>query len=241
LSTFPSNPPSTLPPSPSTIQIAAWSDCKLGTDVCVSGFQCCIASADRATSKSTCRQSGLPANNPNGCSNTVPLNVPTVSTPGNNFQGVNVGIGSWFKAIDLPNSNGNSWCNFPYTDASNGFAVALNVITENTNVTSGPNWEKYGKLWCGLEAQVTNPDTQITKTMFIIDGIFFMKFLMSLSIAFDPRFVLTPQSIDIMKTRWQDLTGYEPKSGSQVIYNTQWYLTGGKSVQYTFGGPGDKW
>ena len=175
LSTSPSNPPSTLPPSLSTIQIAAWSDCKLGTDVCVSGFQCCIASADRATGKSTCRQSGLPANNPNGCASTVPLDVPTVSTPGNNFQGVNVGIGSWFKAIDLPNSNGNSWCNFPYTDASNGFAVALNVITENTNVTSGPNWEKYGKLWCGLEAQVTNPDTQITKTMFIIDGIFLMK------------------------------------------------------------------
>ena len=144
------------------------------------------------------------------------------------FQGVNVGIGSWFKAVDLPNSNGRSWCNYPYTDFSNGFAVSLNLITENTNATYFTNateWERYGKQWCGLEAQVTNPDTQITKTMYIID-------------AFDPKFVLSPNSIDIMVEEWKLLTKV-PNTAGAVIYNVQWYLTGGQSTKYSFGGPGD--
>ena len=66
--------------SSSNTLVPAWSDCKLGVDTCVSGFQCCVAVADRSTNKATCRQSGLVVNDPNGCSNEPNPPAPSVTT-----------------------------------------------------------------------------------------------------------------------------------------------------------------
>lgn len=58
-------------------------------------------------------------------------------------------------------------------------------------------------------------------------------------VAFDPKFVLTPTSIDIMKAQWEELAGIPAVDNNNVIYNIEWYLTGKKSAQYTFAGPGN--
>ena len=177
-------PPSTITttstapqPTGQKLIISAWNDCRAGVDTCAQGYQCCVAPSDKTSGKTTCRLSGLADNNPSGCTAESQTSPPIYVPPGGLFAGVNVGIGSWFKAIDPPNSNGNSWCNFTYNDNSLGFAVDLNQITEGrrsqssaTNASATEEWAYYGRQWCGLEAVVKDPVTGKSKTLYIIDG-----------------------------------------------------------------------
>lgn len=130
-----------------------------------------------------------------------PANPQTPSTPSTNlprgFRGKNKGLGSYFQAKKNSDAtNGRSWCGFPYQDYSNGFAPDLSVMTSGTNaVYGGRNYESSGREYCGLEAKVTNLDNGVSKIMYIID-------------AFDPKWVRTPGSIDIMSGKDNNATLY---------------------------------
>jgi hypothetical protein len=81
-------------------------------------------------------------------------------------------------------------------------------MTEGTNVVLGDEWKRYGNIWCGLEAVVTDPITKISKTMYVLD-------------AFAPVFVRSDSSIDIMVDKWEELSGAKAAPGL-VIYDVQW-------------------
>jgi hypothetical protein len=156
-------------------------------------------------------------------------NQPIKNLP-SGFRGVNKGIGSWFRANHGHDAtNGNSWCGYPYTDATNGFAPDLSVMTKGTNaVYPNPMWEPSAREYCGLEAKVTNPATGKTLIMYITDG-------------FDPKWVKTPGSIDIMIDKFQELTGGGPLDKNRVIQGVTWELTGNRNPKYAFKGPGDRY
>ena len=138
------------------------------------------------------------------------------------FRGKQAGIGSWFRGNHgNDNTNGNSWCGYPYHDNSNVFAPDISIMTDWTNVVSGPAYERAAKAYCGLEALVTNPETGKSKIMYIGD-------------AFDHRYVLNPGAIDIMKGPYEYLTGAPAVDKMKVIRNVQWVLTGQRSQQYCF-------
>jgi hypothetical protein len=151
---------------------------------------------------------------------------------GGNVQGefgkVEDGIGSWFRANHgHDDTNGNSWCGYPYKDYTNGFAPSLSRMTEGTNAKWGHgDWEKYGKKYCGREAIVTNMETGAKKLMYIVD-------------AFDDRWVKTPGSIDIMVKSFQELTGDYSGNKNNVV-KIKWELTGNINEKYAFNGPGDQ-
>lgn len=69
------------------------------------------------------------------------------------FQGLQTGIGSWFRANNVIDStNGHSWCGYPYTDSSPLFAPDLLLMSNGTNsVWPDPGWYTAGKQYCGLE------------------------------------------------------------------------------------------
>jgi hypothetical protein len=168
-----------------------------------------------------------------------PVTVTTTDTPQKNqtfideyapFTGVNIGIGSFFSAdLASDSTNGNSWCGFPYKDHTNGFSPSLKRMTEGTGAVYGhPNWEKYIKKWCGLEALVFNPETGKSMLMFIID-------------AFDDKWVRSPGSIDIMKDSYLYLTDSAPLNKQKVIHDVKWELTGNRNNQYSGKGQGDGW
>ena len=81
-------------------------------------------------------------------------------------------------------------------------------------------------MYCGLEATVRDPSTNITKTMYIID-------------AFDPQWVKFVGSIDIMKDAWSELHRMPATDKNIVIRNVEWQLTGRKSLQYCHKCQGD--
>jgi hypothetical protein len=50
------------------------------------------------------------------------------------FQGLQTGIGSWFRANNVIDStNGHSWCGFPYQDSSPLFAPDLTLMGNGSN------------------------------------------------------------------------------------------------------------
>lgn len=152
---------------------------------------------------------------------------PNTYLPGG-FRGQNVGIGSWFRAKHANDyTNGNSWCGYPYSDKTPGFAPDIMVMTKGTNaVWPSPNWKPSVAEYCGLEARVYNPDTGVSMLLYITD-------------AFDHKWVKTPGSIDIMVEAFQKLTNYNPLDKNRVIKNVQWEFTGRRNPKYSIGGPGD--
>jgi hypothetical protein len=47
----------------------------------------------------------------------------------NPISGKHTGIGSWFRAnFGGDETNGNSWCGYPYQDHTNGFAIVSACI-----------------------------------------------------------------------------------------------------------------
>jgi hypothetical protein len=145
------------------------------------------------------------------------------------FKGKNKGIGSFFSSSKSSDAtNGRSWCGFPYKDYTNGFAPDLSVMTDGTNAvwTGGMNnYAESAKKYCGLEARVTNLDNGAVKVMYIVD-------------AFDPRWVKSPGSIDIMTKSWEGLAG-RPANDKNVVLNVEWELTGNRNPRYVFDGNGD--
>ncbi|KAJ3125176.1 hypothetical protein HK098_000550 [Nowakowskiella sp. JEL0407] len=222
--------------------VANWETCQTG-DRCNAGYVCCAASGDGT--KKTCRAGGSGCNLSTGGSNS---NVATSSsfysgfsgkvpqTTGNSdtfavtlpggFNGLNKGIGSWFRSVG-DSTNGKSWCGYPYKDYTNGFAPDIGVITDWTYAVWGnPNWSVYGKRYCGLEAVVYNPNNGRALTMYITDG-------------FDSKWVRTPGSIDIHKQKWDYLFGRESWNKNDVIQGVEWKFTGRRSQKYSFQGSGD--
>ncbi|KAI9014957.1 hypothetical protein BC832DRAFT_546906 [Gaertneriomyces semiglobifer] len=159
----------------------------------------------------------------------VGTGISTVSPMPNGFKGLQSGIGSWFRANSGADStNGKSWCGYPYNDNSNGFAPDIMVMTDNTNAiwaTDPAKWASSAKQWCGLEAEVVNPENGKKVLMYIID-------------AFDHQWVKTPGSIDVMKGPWEKLTGRKAANKNDVIKGLQWKLTGKRNARYAFKGPG---
>jgi hypothetical protein len=94
-------------------------------------------------------------------------------------------------------------------------------MTNGTNVKDGDDWKRYGRIWCGLEAVVTDPNTKISKTMYVLD-------------AFAPEFVRSDSSIDIMVDSWEEISRSKAAPGL-VIYGVEWYFTGARSAEYAFG------
>ncbi|KAJ3012643.1 hypothetical protein HKX48_006178 [Thoreauomyces humboldtii] len=146
------------------------------------------------------------------------------------FVGSQSGIGSWFRASSGQDStNGNSWCGYPYTDDTPGFApdVWRMAGTGNDPMYGNPNWAPIATKYCGLEAEVTDPSTGITKILYIVD-------------AFDHQYVRSPGSIDIMTKAWESLTSQDANDKDIVIKGVQWKLTGKRNPKYAFKGPGDR-
>lgn len=139
------------------------------------------------------------------------------------FQGPQSGIGSWFRSNNPADStNGHSWCGYPYTDDTPGFAPDILQMTDNNQIS----YEEAAGNYCGLEATVTNPDNGETMTLYIID-------------AFDHQWVLSPGSIDIMTNTFNQLVCQTVTDKNTVIHNVQWQLTGNKNDKYKFYGVGD--
>ncbi|KAI8821480.1 uncharacterized protein EV422DRAFT_44251 [Fimicolochytrium jonesii] len=146
----------------------------------------------------------------------------------------NTGIGSWFRANHgNDDTNGKSWCGYPYNDWTPGFAPDISQMTEWTNAkykwnNPGQNkkWVQYATAYCGLEAEVTNPQNGKKMKLFITD-------------AFDHAWVRSPGSIDIHVKRWEQLTNNYSRDKNKVIKGVTWTLTGRRSGRYKFQGTGN--
>lgn len=138
------------------------------------------------------------------------------------FTGTNSGIGSWYRANSTADStNGRSWCEFDYTNASPVFAPSVGTMRANFD---GDN-DAAATAYCGLEAKVTAPDGT-SKIMVIGDG-------------FDDKWVLSPGSIDIMHNSFTTLYGEYTSNKDKVIKGVEWTLTGNRNEKYAFRGQGD--
>jgi phage-related tail protein len=102
-------------------------------------------------------------------------------------------------------------------------------MTEGTNAKwPHPDWKKYGDIYCGLEAKVTNPENGRTEIMYVTD-------------AFDDKWVRSPASIDIMIGSFEKLKGIgKIYDKNNVIRDVQWEFTGNRNEKYRFQGPGDQ-
>ncbi|KAJ3125174.1 hypothetical protein HK098_000548 [Nowakowskiella sp. JEL0407] len=212
-----------------------WKTCHDG-DLCNPNFVCCVGVLDVDSGKKTCR----PING--DCSKDGNAQPSPVISPSPNsdssmpseFRGENVGIGSWFQANTKDSdTNGNSWCGYPYQDYTLGFSPDISRMTggknyvwsaENKEVADG--WMRSATEYCGLEAIVTNPSNGISRTLYIVD-------------AFDHKWVRSPGSIDIMYEEFQKLFGRPTSDHNDVIKDIKWTLTGKRSSKYSFKGPGD--
>ncbi|KAI8819170.1 uncharacterized protein EV422DRAFT_621291 [Fimicolochytrium jonesii] len=150
-----------------------------------------------------------------------------VRAPPGAFQGPQSGIGSWFRANSKSDSTtGKSWCGYKYSDSTPGFAPDISQMTEWTNaVYPNAKWSKYASMYCGREAQVTDPQTGKTSLLFITD-------------AFDHQWVRSPGSIDIHLNAWRKLKNSQTNDKNTVIKPVNWHLTGRISAQYAFKGKG---
>ncbi len=144
------------------------------------------------------------------------------------FQGLQSGIGSWFRANNpIDSTNGNSWCGYPYKDSTPGFAPDLLLMSNGTNaVWPDQGWYTAGRQYCGLEAKVYNPHTEQTVLLYVVD-------------AFDHKWVKSPGSIDIMINSYAVLFGNYPVDKNLVIKDLQWQFTGNWNPRYKFLGAGD--
>ena len=146
------------------------------------------------------------------------------------FQGLQNGLGSWFRANNVNDStNGHSWCGYPYQDSSPVFAPDILLMGNGSSpVYPNPNWAITAKQYCGLEAKVYNPVTGQTILMYLGD-------------AFDHKWVHSPGSIDIMINSYSVLYGSYAVNKDLVIMDVQWEFTGNYNPRYKFGGVGDPW
>lgn len=141
----------------------------------------------------------------------------------NAFLGDNTGaIASWFHTdASSDSTNGRSWCEFPYTDSTPGFAPSVGRMINNF----GGNQAAAKQAFCGLEATFTTPDGK-SATLFLVDG-------------FDDTWVRTPSSIDVVYNAFAQLWGSVTSDKNNVVQNVQWQFTGNRNPKYTYKGQGD--
>ncbi len=106
-----------------------------------------------------------------------------------------------------------------------GFAPDLHGMTGGRDARWGHNtelWRRTGRLFCGLQAWVYNPATRKNVTMYLMD-------------AFDPKWVRSPDSIDITLAGFAALTnGRWPTDKNVVIRNLRWGFTRKRETRYAF-------
>lgn len=131
-------------------------------------------------------------------------------------------IASWYHANSGQDStNGHSWCYYPYNDDTPG--LAINVATMIANFNGDEMAAR--KAYCGLEVAVTTPSgTELT--LYVADG-------------FDPAWVKTPSSIDVMYNSFTKLFGKETSNKNDVITGTKWIFTGNRNERYAFNSEGN--
>ena len=112
--------------------------------------------------------------------------------------------------------DGNSWRLYPCKNYSIIFAIDLDQMTRSP---------QGGREYCGMEALVRYPKTNKTLKMYVGD-------------AFDPKWVKTPGSIDIIVESFKYLTNDAPLR-KNVIFGIEWEFTGNKSAKYSYASKGD--
>jgi len=145
----------------------------------------------------------------------------TSATVPNNIQNQNSGIGSWFRTDSSQDStNSRSWCGFPYSDSDPGFAISLDLMGGSQALFGKDTklWDSATDKFCGLEAQVSYNGKSML--MYVID-------------AFDPQWVRTPFSIDIIQPAFEQLWGSQTNNKNDVMKSVSWKLTGRRAAQYT--------
>jgi len=138
-----------------------------------------------------------------------------------NIQNQNQGIGSWFRTDSSQDStNSRSWCGFAYHDTDPGFAISLDLMGGSQALYGVDTklWDSSTDKFCGLEAQVTYKGKSML--MYVID-------------AFDPKWVRTPYSIDIVQPAFETLWGSQTDNKNDVMNTVSWKLTGRRAVPYT--------
>ena len=90
------------------------------------------------------------------------------------FQGLQNGIGSWFRANNVNDStNGHSWCGYPYQDSSPVFAPDILLMGNGSSpVYPNPNWATTAKQYCGLEVD-NSINIRLKFTTLLLDRRFF--------------------------------------------------------------------
>ncbi|KAK4048259.1 hypothetical protein OIO90_005878 [Microbotryomycetes sp. JL221] len=137
--------------------------------------------------------------------------------------GTNTGaIASWYKTeSSIDSTNGRSWCEFPYTDNTPGFAPSYRMMVQ---VNFGGRNDAAASAYCGLEAEFTTPDGR-KATLFLVD-------------AFADPWVLTPTSVDVIKGSFPLLYGRTTDDKNDVVQNVSWRFTGRRLYRAKFKGLG---
>ncbi|KXT05326.1 hypothetical protein AC578_11055 [Pseudocercospora eumusae] len=134
------------------------------------------------------------------------------------MKGINTGLGSWYRANNADdNTNGHSWCNYPYNDNDPIFAPCLSAMG---GATTGDVWKENIAKYCGLEARVTDPRTGKSMLLYIGD-------------AFEDKYCEGPGWIDIMIGPFKQLHGDPNGDKNNDINDVQWELTGKKNGRYS--------
>ncbi|SCV72645.1 BQ2448_4182 [Microbotryum intermedium] len=126
-------------------------------------------------------------------------------------------IMSWFRTDSAQDStNGHSWCYNVYNNSQPGFAPDVSVMLANFQ------WSNTlaGAAYCGLEAEFILPSGKTT-TLILLDG-------------FDPKWVKTPSSIDVIYDAFMDLYGSTTNNKNNVLQGVKWRFTGRRDSRYLF-------
>ncbi|GAA5939527.1 hypothetical protein JCM10213_009116 [Rhodosporidiobolus nylandii] len=128
------------------------------------------------------------------------------------FLGNNSGaIASWYSTDQASDDTNGTHSGEADDDTVPGFAPAL-----DTMLKSFKNDAAAAKTaFCGLEADVYSPATGTTTTLILAD-------------AFDPKWVRTPASIDVIRGSFPKLFGRSTDDKNDVAKECWWVLTGAR-------------
>jgi hypothetical protein len=131
---LPVNAPNGCGVAASTL-VPEWETCYAGS-VCANGFTCCVAPADVAEGKRTCRQPGLSANAKDGCASS---SVPAITPAWQNCTSVSV-CESGFTCCVAPadTASGKKTCRQTglAPNAANGCAAVVSVAITSTSASA---------------------------------------------------------------------------------------------------------
>ncbi|KAM0755333.1 hypothetical protein T439DRAFT_320035 [Meredithblackwellia eburnea MCA 4105] len=187
--------------------------------VCKSGYE---ASKGQCVKKTVSTSPKTPSSSSSASLSAAAVKSKLMAQGITGFLGTNgPAIASWYRTDNSQDStNGHSWCGFPYNDNLPGFAPNVKIMLDNF----GGSWEKAGAAYCGLEAKVTTPDGR-TALLYVADG-------------FDPYWVRTPGSIDVIVGSFSKLFGRTTSNKNDVVQSIKWEFTGNRNPLYVFKGKG---